>query len=232
MPTLSQLVFDIQNIASSGKENYSLRVESQQISFWVSEARAKFINEAIQRRESLSDVWVQSINCLEMELVDKSECCFIETKCFILKSKKKLPNTIEYFNDNTIIRVTTADGTIINKSNPFKQKFNSFNKYTKDKSFWFLQNGYLYIINEVLIDYVDVFGIFDNPEELSDFVNCSGQTCFSWEDPYPISNKMANDVTNYVVRSKILPFYSTIPDTSNNANNESGTINPNGLIQK
>lgn len=232
MPTLNQITSDIRNIASSGKENYSMRIEDSQIEFWVNEARSKFIADAINKRENLTDIWIQVIHCLELELVDKSTCCFITTNCYILKSKKKLPQTIEYYNDNGIIKVTTADGKIISKSNNFEATYNEFNRYTGKKANWFIQDGYLYITNEVLIDYVTVFGIFEDPSELSGFINCSGNTCFSIDDPYPCSLKMANDITNYVIRAKVLPFYSTIPDKSNDANSEDGLKNPNGLTQR
>lgn len=230
MPTLSEITSDIRNIASSGKENYSMRIEDEQIIFWINEARSKFIAEAISKRENITDVWVQAIHCLEMIQVDKSECCFITTNCYILRSKVKLPPTIEYYNDNGIIKIVTADGNIITKSNNFEVIYNSFNKYTGKKPNWFIQNGYLYITNEQLLDYVSVYGIYEDPMDLNSFVNCSSEACFTIDDNYPCSLKMANDITNYVVRSKILPFYSTIPDKSNDSNSQDGTINPNGLV--
>lgn len=232
MPSLNEIVSDIRNIASSGKENYSMRIEDENIQFWVNEARSKFIAEAINKRENITDVWIQAIHCLEMELVDKSECCFITTNCFILRSKLKLPPTIEYYNDNGIIKVVTGDGKIITKSNNFEATYNQYNKYTGNKSNWYLQNGYLYITNEELIDYVSVYAIFEDPMDLVDFINCEDAPCFSIEDPYPCSLKMANDITNYVIRAKVLPFYSTIPDKSNDANSDDGAKNPGGLIQR
>jgi hypothetical protein len=229
MPTLAEMRFDILNIASSGKENYSLRIEEAQIDYWIAQARAKFIAEAIQRRDNITDTWVQSISCMELIQVDASECCLVNTNCYILRTKDKLPPTIEYYLDNGIIRVVTPDGTVIAKSNPFASKYGDYNKYTANTRDWFLQNGYLYITSEDLLTYITVYALFENPMDLANFTACSGDTCFSDSDPYPVSNKMANDITNYIIRAKVLPFYSTIPDTSNNANNESGTINPNGL---
>src|ERR1700739_576621 len=112
MPTLNEMTSDIRQLASSGKENYSLRIEDQLIAYWICEVRAKMIVEAINRRENLTDIWIQPLSCLEMILVDKSECCFVTTNCFVLRSKLKLPSTIEYYNDNGIIKVVTTDGTI------------------------------------------------------------------------------------------------------------------------
>lgn len=229
MPTLREMTFDVLNLAASGKENYSLRLEEELIQYWIHQARAKFIAEAIQRRDNITDTWIQSISCMELIQVDASECCLVDTNCFVLRTKDKLPPTIEYYQDNGIIRVVTADGTVIAKSNAFAEKYGSYNKYTGNKRSWFLQNGYLYITSEQLMTYITVYALFENPMDLADFTACNGDTCYSADSSYPVSNKMANDITNYIIRAKVLPFYSTIPDTSNNANNESGTINPNGM---
>lgn len=232
MPTLNEIASDIRNIASSGKENYSMRIEDENIFFWINEARSKFISEALIKREQLSDIWLQTISCLEMIQVDESECCFITTGCYVLRSKEKLPPTIETNNDNSIVKVVTATGLIIDKGNAFNNLYVAHNKYTAKKPMWYLQNGYLYITNEQLIDYLTVYALFEDPSDLADFINCSGDTCFSIDSPYPCSLKMANDITNYVIRAKVLPFYSTIPDKSNDANSEDGMKNPSGLTQR
>src|ERR1035438_5248081 len=135
MPTLRELVSDIENIATSGKENYSFRIDSVQIAYWVHEIRSKLISEAITKRENITDIWVQSLDCLDVYQIDKSDCCQVPTGCYILKTKIKIPNTVENFSDNCILRVTSPNGQIIAKSNPFKSKYNQYNKYTKNKSF-------------------------------------------------------------------------------------------------
>lgn len=232
MPSLNQITADILNLASSGKGNYSVRLEEELVYFWINEARSKLISEALIKREQLSDVWLQAISCLEMIQVEASECCFVTTGCFILRSKKKLPPTIETNNDNSIVKVVTATGSIVDKGNAFDGVYASFNKYTGKKPFWYLQNGYLYMTDEQLITYLTVYGIFENPMDLNTFINCTDTPCFSIDDNYPVSLKMANDITNYVLRAKVLPFYSTIPDKSNDANSEDGLKNPGGLTQR
>lgn len=218
---LYKLVSDVRNIATSGKENYSFRIEDAQIAYFIHQARSKFISEAITRRENITDVWVQSIDCMELIQVDKSDCCVVPTGCYILKTKYKIPNTIENFSDNSILRVTSPNGDIITKSNPFKNKYNQYNKFTKSKAFWYLQNEYLYIINEQLLSNISIFGLFEDPEELGQFKSCAGIPCYTWDTNYPVTLKMANDITNYVVRSKILPLMQFPQDTTNNASNDS-----------
>ena len=128
MFTLRHAVADVRNIADSGKNNYSFRISDEQIAFWFHEIRAMLISQAVTKRQDISDAWVQDISCLELELVDASDCCFITTDCYILKTKVQIPNTVETNSDNLILRVTNPVGDIISKSNSFEVKYNKYNK--------------------------------------------------------------------------------------------------------
>ena len=222
MATLSELVSDIRNIATSGENTYSFRIEDEQIAYWIAEVRSMLISQAISRRDHLTDTWVQGITCMQLIQVDSSECCLLESDCkTLLRTKDRLPTTVETFNDNTIVRVTKANGDIISKSNPFEVKYNKYNKYTSLKSQWYLQNGYLYIINEEHIEYINVYAIFENPTELANYINCSNETCFNWDQQYPVSLRMANDITNIVLKTKVYPLLQLPQDTANDAANPS-----------
>lgn len=217
MQTLRKLVADIRNIADSGENNYSFRISDEQIAYWVHEIRSMLISQAITKRQDISDVWVQAIQCMSLELVDKSECCIVTTDCYILRTTQKLPITIETYSDNNILRVTTVSGDIISKSNPFEVKYNQYNKYTSNKPQWYLQNGYLYITSNILLENINIFAIFENPEDLSGFSSCTEAACFTWDSPYPCSLKMSNDITNIVMQTKVMQFLQMPHDTSNDA---------------
>lgn len=217
MFTLRHGVADVRNIADSGKNNYSFRITDEQIAFWFAEIRAMLISQAIAKRQDITDTWVQDLSCMELELVDASECCFITTDCYILKTKVRIPNTIETAGDNLILRVTNPMGDIIPKSNVFEAKYNRYNKYTGKKSQWYLRDGYLYITSELLLEHVNIFAIFENPEDLAGLSTCGGAACFSWDSKYPCSLKMANDITNIIMQTKVMPFLQMPHDTSNDA---------------
>lgn len=226
MLTLRHIVADARNIANSGKNNYSFRISDEQFAFWVHEIRAMLISQAIGKRQDISDVWIQELPCMELELVDSSDCCFITTDCYILKTKLKVPTTVETALDNLILRVTTPYGDIISKSNPFEAKYNRYNKYSGSKRQWYLNNGYLYITNETLLEYVNIFAIFEDPEELTNYLGCSNVTgCFNWDSKYPCSLKMANDITNIIMQTKVTSFLQMPFDTTNDAlsQNQLGT---------
>lgn len=220
MITLAQITSDIENLATSGDLSYVFRIEHEQIHYWAHEVRAMLISQALQRKENLSDVWVQSISCVNMIQVDESECCLVDTGCFVLRSENKLPITIETFNDNSIVRVVSASGDIISKSNSFETSYSSFNKYTSKKARWFLKNGYLYILNNQMIEKVTVYGLFEDPTELSNWVDCSNSSCYNIDtSPYPVGAKMANEITNYIIKVKVIQFLKFKQDNTNDGSN-------------
>lgn len=221
---VNQLISDIRNIASSGSNPIEFKIEDAQILFWCNEIRSTLISQAIQKKQDISDVWIQWIHCLEMEQVDKSECCEIQTNCYILRSVQELPNTIETFGDNSIIRVMTPTGKIISKSTGFEAQW-SYGKYTKEQPKWFIKNKRLYITNEEFIKWVDVALLAENPSDLAGFNNCAGTACFNSGSEYPCSLKMASDITNIVLKTKVYPFLQMPADNTND--NANTTQQPN-----
>lgn len=230
MLSLNKIIADIRNIATSGSNPIEFKIEEKQIEFWINEVRSTLISQAISKRQDISDTWVQIISCLDLELADQSECCIVDTGCYVLKSVQKIPDTIETWMDNTILKVTKPDGTIISKSNPFRSRYSSYAKYTKNKPEWYLRNGYLYVINETFLEKVNVWGVFENPADLFNFTSCNGGSCFNYEDEYPCSLKMAEQITDIVLKTRVYPFLQLPADNRNDAANINDTpTNTKGL---
>ena len=227
--TANKLVSDIRNIATSGSNPVEFRIEDSQVLYWCNQIRAMLIAQQVQKRNDITDIWLQLLSCLALEQVDKSECCEIETDCIILRTVRQLPNTIEILGDNFIVRVETPTGDIISKTTAFEEKYNKYNKYTKEKRRWFFKNGYLYITNEEMLSTINVWGIFEDPIELSNYVACDGSTCFNWDSNYPCSLKMANEITNIVMKTKVYPFLQLPQDNTNDANNTTPPANTKNL---
>lgn len=223
--TANKLVSDIRNIATSGSNPVEFRIEDSQVLFWCNEIRSKLIAQQVQNRKDISDTWLQPLTCLALEQVDKSECCELETDCMILRTVRQLPDTIETAGDNFIVRVEKPNGDIIAKTNAFEEKYNKYNKYVKNKIRWFLKNNYIYIVNETFLETINLWAVFEDPTDLKEFISCNGSTCFDWEGTYPVSMKMATDITDIVLKTKVYPFLQLPQDNTNDANNT--TVQPN-----
>ncbi len=229
--TLKMLVSDIRNIASSGSNPIDFRIEDAQIIFWINECRSKLIAQAIQKRQDISTTWTQTIACLDLEQGDISDCCNTTTGCNILQSVLTLPRSIETGGEDGIIRVETLTGKIIPRGSAFSDKYHQYSKYTGDKVTWRLKdNDKLIIEGSDFLTKVAVVGIWEDPRELAAYSDCSGGTCYSSTSNYPCSTKMASDITDIVLKTKVFPFLQLPQDTTNDAaDRPDAPINTRGL---
>lgn len=217
MLTANHLISDIRNIASSGGNPSEFKISDRQILYWVEQVRSQLISQSLNKRDDINDTWLQFIYCLEMEQVEDTDCCLIDSNCFLLRSTQQIPSTIDYWRDNAIVSVTTAGGESIPKSNHIKQRYQKYNKYTGKVWGWYLKDDYLYVINDQNLNYLTVAGLFEFPSDLGDFVSCENQACWTLDSNYPISLTMATQVTDIVIKTKVNPFLTFPSDTTNNA---------------
>ncbi len=214
--TANHLIYDVLEIASSGGNPNEFKISNEQILYWIEQTRSMLISQSLGKKDDINDSWIQYINCVELEQVDASTCCLADTGCYILKSVQPIPSTIDTWKDNWIVSVTTIDGSSISKSNPIRQKYQKYNKYTSTSRGWYLKDDYLYIINDQVLTYVSVAGLFEFPSELANFTSCEGEACWSLDSPYPISLSLATQVTDIIVKTKVNPFMAYPMDNSNN----------------
>jgi len=218
--TASHLISDIREIASSGGNPNEFKITDDQILFWVEEVRSQLISQSLAKKDDINDSWIQYLPCIELELVDNSTCCEVSSDCKILKSKKKIPATIDTWKDNWIVSVTTPLGEIISKSNPFRSKYQNYSKFGKLKKSWYLKDDYLYIINDDFLELVEIAALFERPSELENYTSCSGSKCFDRDSEYPISLTLATQITDIIIKTKVAPFMTFFQDNTNDANGE------------
>lgn len=223
--TARHLINDIREIASSGGNPNEFKISDEQILFWVEEVRSQLISQSLGKKDDINDSWIQYIPCVELELVDSAECCDVTSDCKVLKSKKRIPSTIDTWKDNWIVSVTTPLGEIISKSNPFKSKYQKYNKFTSKSKSWYLKNDYLYIINDEFLELVEIAGLFETPSDLKSFTDCSGNNCFTLDSDYPVSLTLATQITDIIIKTKVAPFMSFTKDDGNDSNNDGSLKN-------
>jgi hypothetical protein len=230
MHTLNHITADVRNIATSGSNPIDFRISTNQMEYWAHQFRATFISQAIQKRQDINDAWVQSITCLDLIEVDKSECCEIVTNCKILRTELTIPRTIETNNKNGIVRVVKPNGDSIPQVTPSEARYTYASKYGSLGAKWYLKNDYVYIIDDDVLESISVYGLFDNPTDLASYTNCGGSTCYDRNGRYPVTLKMAEQIVDAILKKKVYPFLQIPQDTTNNANNDPNTqINPRQL---
>ncbi len=221
MISARKLIVDIRNIASSGPTSQDFRISDRQIYHWITECRAILISQAMSKRENAQDIWQQTIPKIELELVDKSRATDLETDCKVLKSTLPIPGTID--GTESYFSVTGVDDTQIASANLFSGKYKKFNKFTGNKPNWYIRDSYLFIENtsDNMLTYVSASGIFEDPEDLNAFKTADDEVLWDWDSDYPITAKLANTITDIVVKTKVFPLVQSVQDDQNNAKDNS-----------
>ncbi len=203
MITANRLIYDIKNIATSGEDTINFRISNRQLFQWIIETRCLLIGQSIKRRDDISNIWIETIPNLPFTLVDKSESNgSFPVNCFILKSNVQVPQPLEVDGWDWVVTVAGLDDTEITRNNQFRAKYKKYNKFTGKRKGWYLENRYLYIINDTLLSQATVKGIWEDPQEFGTTYTPN----YSWDSPFPISNGMALQLVDIVVKTKVLPF--------------------------
>lgn len=215
MITAQHIIADIRAIATSGGNSDDFKVSDEQILYWINEIRSMLISQALDKNADVADIWLQTIGCFEMELTDISSCCTVETGCLGLRSVLPVPTTIG--DDMSIMSVYTIEGGVINELNKARARYSKYNKFTGKSIGWFVRDGHLYLVNDTMIEMVSIAGIWEDPTDLAAYATCDGNACWSVNSEYPVSLKMASQITDIVIKTKIQPMLGFPMDNSNNA---------------
>ena len=164
----------------------------------INEQRALFLRNEYNRNRKIDPFVIQTLPCLELELVNPIDCCItVPNECKVLRTKQIVPNTIELYFKKGIATVGPADITkprfvVIDYS---RVPFIGHGRTTQKAIYTFLYDDRMYVISKDAgvntIKYITLRGVFEDPTTLLNYVNCvDGSTCWSSSDPYPINQWM------------------------------------------
>lgn len=229
MITLDEIAYDLLTIVRphvSDDSDISLR----QIKFWIKNQRALWIKQDVSKRRSIDPEVLQTI-CVDLELVDPSDCCDIEIGCGkILRSTKEMPSTVELSMKDAILRV----GSVDKMAKPFsyidylRVPYVGSGKFNSNQTYSFMHDKYLYVFSPgnmkfSLLRNASVRGIFENPEEAAKFKDCNtGDPCYTDQSRYPIKAWMLPAMKETILKSNLLiqANAEVISDDSNNATSD------------
>jgi hypothetical protein len=221
-PSINELCFNILNIAKT-KTTIQEPISLAQIKFNVLAIRALLIKQELNKNYTPDSSTIQTLECVNVKLVDSSECSCILTGCKLLRTVEKIPSVIE----GNYTKLLTRVGPVGIDLTPFsiisysRVPYYTYNDFTNKKTVCFLHNGYLYFLGEniKLLKKVNIQGVFENPEDVSSFLNCGNEPCYSEDSAFPVKYSMVPIITQMVLE-KFMPQTQTIDDSND------GSINP------
>ncbi|CAK0763010.1 conserved hypothetical protein [Gammaproteobacteria bacterium] len=214
--TLNKLTSDILYLLRANKVTQSETLSTKQLEYHIHNNRALWINRKISKNEDIGDDYFQYINCIELEPVDKALCpCTITDGCLVLRTTQKLPD----YATEDYLSLMTIDGSPIQIMPPDRAIFNQYRKYVKNTKVAYIKENWLYIINEELLKYITVRGIWVDPTDLQRFISgCNNVACYTKNDGYPIAAEDIPMISGMVLKEFTITL--NLPSDQQNDSNQ------------
>jgi len=225
--TLDEIAYNLLNSFRGGRSNQDETISLDQIKFNIKHYRAVFTRRDFARNGLVTRHLEQDLRCVELEKVDLSKCCNINLNCPAYKTKKRIPRTIRFNFEEAITFIGDVTGLkrfqIIR---PYEVNYLSADKFTGKNPKAYMIEDYIYIINSDA-NFINVRGIFEDPEEVYNFSDCSGAPCYTDDSVFPMPMDMVQAITSGMINGELRLLAGTFSDTSADRSQD----NPNSIPQ-
>lgn len=222
---LNKIIYSVKEDLKDYTEDSEL--SNEYITYLYNIKRANYIRQDLNNYQKTTDLSITQSLCLELELVSVNECG-LDFECDkILRSKQKVPNTLDLHLKSSIISVKPTNRISIPFNFTTKQKviYSKFSKFNNAIFSFLDDDGYIYLLSEntghKLIDCITVTGIFEDPLELANYKNCCGcqdsLNCFDESlTDYPLQAHYIDLIRKEIVEER-LKLRSIEEDKNNNS---------------
>lgn len=226
MHSLNQLGYELSELYRSTLKVTS-DVDIRLFKEWVKQSRAQIIKQRLDTFNVIDNNITQDLGPVTFAPIDSSSLVSVPSEKFMLRSTLPIPATINRRNNiGTFTRISSVDGLELNYNLvPMQRALVSGNgRFNNNDVYVYLNNGYMYLISKSniykLIKYVNIVGVFVNPEEAYTFnVNNAGTP---WTDDmdYKVSESVVMDMQNMVVDKKFKLILQQIDDKVSNGSDD------------
>ena len=216
--TLNEIAYNLLNLVRGGRSNHDEHISLDQIKFNIKHYRAMFIRRDYERNGFISRHVEQDLGCIKLQRVDATKCCSLPSECIVSRGEDLIPKTIRFNRQEAITYVGDVTGTgTIPMVESSAVEWLPFDKYTKKKYKAYMIEDYMYIYNAEGLEFINVRGVFEDPEAVAKFANCDqGNKCYddSTTD-FPIPMDMLNTINNGILSGELSLLATSKSDTTN-----------------
>jgi hypothetical protein len=230
--TLDEIAYNILNLIRGGKSHHDESISLSQIKFNIKYYRAMFLRRDFARNGMVTRHVEQDLGCIEMEVVDASKCCNLPIHCDVVKSKLPIPKTVRFNFTDAITYVGAVDGiTRIPVVEANMVKYLIWDKHTKDNTKAYMIEDYMYLVNHKDIGYVNIRGVFEDPEVLAEY-QCDEDNCYDNTSDFPMPMDMVQMITQGIISGELGLISGTISDVDLNRHQDMTTPPGGGRQQQ
>ena len=220
--TLNEIAYNILNLVRGGRSNNNEHISISQIKFNIKYYRAMLIRRDFTRNGMVTRHLEQDLGCLELEKVDASKCCNLPVECAVYKTVKKVPKTIRFSFRDAITHVSDVTGLgTIPLIEPHFVQWLPYDTHTKKQRKAYMIEDDMYIYNADGLQFVNVRGVFEDPEDVALF-DCDGSDCYDDDTDFPIPMDMVQTITQGIMSGELMMLASSVSDTTNDTAQDQG----------
>jgi hypothetical protein len=186
--SLSTIVEDLLLIVRGSKLAASEKISKRQIEAWIHQYRALLIRQQVSSGDNINPDYIQTIPSIELVPIDSAgNITTIESGTSLYRTSSKIPKTVNMRGISGITFIGTLNKKRIQLVPGHRAEFQLYKKFTPMESIAYLEDEYIYLINQKGIRYITLRGIFENPVDaaLYDNSTMTAQT-YTVDSIYPI----------------------------------------------
>ena len=224
--TLDEIAYNLLNLVRGGRSNQDEHISLDQIKFNIKHYRAMYIRRDHAKNGFTSRHIEQDLGCVYLEPVDASKCCKLITDCAVYRTKQEIPKTIRYNFEEAISHVGDISGTgTIPMVNSNTIQWLPYDKFTKGKMKAYMIANFLYVYNAEGLEAINIRGVFEDPQEVSNFDICEGGGCYDdSKHPFPISMDMLGMINSGLASGELQLLSGSFSDTENDRMQDNKTV--------
>lgn len=214
--TLNEIAYNILNLLRAGRSHNDENISLGQIKFNIKHYRAMFIRRDFMRNGLITRHLEQDLGCVDIKKVDASKCpCKFEIDCPVYRTDVKIPRTVRFNFRDAITHVGDVSGLgRIPLIEPYEVQWLPHDKYTANNPKAYMIEDYMYIYNPGGMEFVNIRGVFEDPEELAGLKSCEGH-CYDADSTFPIPADMISAITSGLANGELKLLVSTLVDDEN-----------------
>ncbi len=218
--SINQLVSDIFQIYFNSKPSDDNQLSRTEVESWIHQYRALLLRQDLDKGRDPNESYMQTLPGLELIAVDYGEPTSLITGVHRYRTKVKIPKPIDQSFGSPLI-VYTMTGEQIQVMPESRAHFQRYRKFTSESPRAVYSNNYIYIEGCPLLEYINVKGIWELPQEVAAFTNEDGTPCYDADSQYPVPANMIPVIRQMILQKELGIMVQMPSDVINNRNEES-----------
>lgn len=196
VPTLSTITTEIASQLKKELDEPFKRMLAEKVDNW----RSRLIRNSLEKKPWDAKFYLQTIYIPMERRAEAPDCINVPGTCPVSMSISNIPKPLRY-NTQLFNYLGSADGSRAFMYAPDGTgEYLTAGKYSRHSVLYKWNGEKVWIPDHPNLPMIRITHIFDNPSEILEF-NCNGTAgCDFWEQPYPCTRDILQQIVQYIVQ--------------------------------